>query len=53
MCNTNVQSGTELYAKLYPESSSDGVRSSAVFLLRLKSVVRKRLPIDVCLTDYG
>ena len=25
MCNTDVKSGTEMYAKFYPETSSDGV----------------------------
>ena len=25
MCSTEVKSGSEFYAKLYPESSSDGV----------------------------
>lgn len=25
MCSTDVKSGTEFYAKLYPEKSSDGV----------------------------
>lgn len=29
MCNTDVKSGTEMYAKLYPETSSDGVRQFA------------------------
>ena len=29
MCSTDVKSGTEMYAKLYPETSSDGVSPAA------------------------
>ena len=37
MCNTDVKSGTEMYAKLYPETSSDGVREPSSAFRRLKA----------------
>ena len=42
MCNTDVKSGTEMYAKLYPESSSDGVGFDSFGIVLLSAVVRFR-----------